>query len=135
MEVAESTKNIETFRKILKAAGMGKTITGTEKYTIFAPSDEAFSFFGEAKLKELLAGKDTAALKALVELHIVPGKMSSSSLKDGKVKTLSGDMISVYADDKEISFGSAIVETKDLTASNGVIYVIDSVVKVYSDED
>ena len=135
LEVAESTKNIETFRKLLKAAGVGPTITGTKEYTIFAPSDEAFTFLGERKLKALLASKDTAALKALVELHIVPGKLTSSKMKDGKIEALSGDKIKLYADEEEIDYGSGVVQGEAINASNGLIYVIDAVVKVYSDED
>ena len=133
MEVAESTKNITTFRKLLKGAGVGPTITGTRKFTNFAPSDEAFTYLGESKLKGLLATKDVATLKKLVELHVISGEKTSTDQKEKKA--LSGDMVKTFVDDVETSYGNSVVETKDIAASNGVIYVIDSLVRVYSDDD
>jgi uncharacterized surface protein with fasciclin (FAS1) repeats len=49
-------------------------------------------------------------------------------VKPGKVKTLEGDLITIKSDNGKVTVNEANVTQSDVTADNGVIHLIDTVV-------
>ena len=130
VDVAVAREELSTFVTAVTAAELASTFDSTKKwpaYTIFAPSNAAFAALPEGALESLLADP-TGALAEVLQLHVVRGRFPSGSLSDGQVlHTLSGERLTVSIDDDGVRINDAIVAEADLTAENGVIHIIGSV--------
>ena len=80
---------VTTFEAAVRASGLARYLRGV---TILAPTDDAFAAaFDRQRLDDLLL-KRKRELRALLEAHIVNGKMSLAALRNaGNVTTLAGD--------------------------------------------
>lgn len=133
--LAETAEYKGTFGKLLQAAeaaGIKSKLTGDGPYTLFAPSDAAFSTLDETLLEELMKPENKEELAELLQAHIVPGKVLAVDLKNswpGKIlKDARGGELSV-ANTDAIMVGDARIVQYDIAASNGVIHVIDAVIE------
>jgi len=67
----------------------------------------------------------------VLTLHVIPGELTSEDLiaLDGQsVETVEGSRLAVAVDGETITVGGATVIAPDVTASNGVIHLVDSVI-------
>jgi uncharacterized surface protein with fasciclin (FAS1) repeats len=126
VDTAVAAGNFKTLATALKEAGLIETLKGKGPFTVFAPTDEAFAKVPKADLDALL--KDKAALTKVLTYHVVPGKVMAKDVKPGAVKTVQGGSITVKAEGGKVMVDNANVTKTDITASNGVIHVIDSVI-------
>jgi uncharacterized surface protein with fasciclin (FAS1) repeats len=130
-EVAAGNPDFSILVEALTKAGLVDTFKGTDKYTVFAPTNAAFS----ALLTELNVTKEQLLalpnLADILKYHVVSGEVKAASLTDGQeVTTLQGGKVKVAVSaDKKVSLnnGRANVTTADVAASNGVIHIIDKV--------
>ena len=67
-------------------------------------------------------------MKAILTYHVVPGKILSGDVKPGDVETLQGSTLSVAAKNGALMINQATIVATDVTATNGVIHVIDEVI-------
>ncbi len=128
--VALATAN-GSFTKLteaLEAAGLTKTLQGKGPFTVFAPTDAAFSQLPKEAMAELLKPANKAILIKILTYHVIPGNVLSTNLKTGKVKTVEGESLSVKTDTTGVTVNDAKVVQADIKASNGVIHVIDKVI-------
>jgi len=126
IDTATDAGKFTTLLNALKAAGFTQTLRGTDPYTVFAPTDEAFKRLAPGALNALL--KDTKKLKAVLSYHIVSGTLAANDVKAGDIKTLEGTpLLAVLVDGKVTVNGAKIVQA-DIDASNGVIHAIDAVI-------
>ncbi|MBL8319882.1 MAG: fasciclin domain-containing protein [Burkholderiaceae bacterium] len=125
VDTAVGAGNFKTLAAALTAAGLVDTLKGKGPFTVFAPTDEAFAKIPKAQLDALLA--DKAKLTAVLTYHVVPGTVMAKDVKAGKVKTVQGSELTV-ATAGGVTVDGAKVMATDITADNGVIHVIDSVV-------
>ncbi len=124
--------DLRTLRTLLNAAGMSSALDDG-RYTVFAPNNDAFTKLG-TQLDTLLQPGAKTQLQNILKFHVVKGKIRSKRLTDGRLlTTLQGTRIRVTADGNQLlignSLGKATVLTPDARASNGVIHIIDSVLK------
>jgi transforming growth factor-beta-induced protein len=116
------------------AADLLGAATGTDKLTVFAPTNDAFG----ALLAELDVTKDELlALPILDDVllyHIVAGDVRAADVaalpKPAAVPTLQGGTFTVGADlgITDANGRTAKLVATDVVASNGVIHVIDAVI-------
>lgn len=126
VDTAVAAGNFETLVGLVKAAGLVETLKGEGPFTLFAPTDDAFSALPEGKVDVLR--QDTDTLKELLTYHVVPGAVMSSELTDGMmVKTVQGQSLTIGTEGG-VTVNDAAVVTADIKASNGVIHVIDAVI-------
>lgn len=125
VDTAVAAGSFKTLATALTAAGLIDTLKGKGPFTVFAPTDEAFAKVPKADLEALL--KDKAKLTAVLTYHVVAGKVMAADVKAGKVKTVQGSELTVTTAGGVKVDGANVVAT-DITADNGVIHVIDSVV-------
>jgi len=105
------------------------TLKGAGPFTVFAPTDEAFAKLPAGTLETLLKPENREKLRRILTYHVVSGKvMASDAMKLQSAKAVSGDTITVKAQNGVVHVDSATVTSADVTASNGVIHVIDSVI-------
>jgi len=124
VETAVAAGNFKTLVAALKAADLVSTLKGKGPFTVFAPTDSAFAKIPKADLDALL--KDKAKLHAVLTYHVVPGKVMSTDLRSGEVKTVQGSTVMIS------TLGGAMVNdakvvAADVAADNGVIHAIDTV--------
>lgn len=113
--------------KALVASGLDATLGAKGEYTIFAPTDEAFGRLPDGVLTRLMLPGNKEKLRSLLLYHVVAGKVLSSGLKDGEVKTMNGEKIAVDVEDDGIGVEDAKVFSADVTATNGVMHSVGTV--------
>ena len=97
------------------------------RYTVFAPTDTAFSNLPEGLVQCLLKEENKEVLSSILLYHVVDGVAASSGLSDGQViPTLNGESVIVDLTDG-VKINDSVVSQADFMTSNGVIHVIDSV--------
>lgn len=127
LEAAETSGNLKSFVAAAKKTGMNDLLTGTGPYTVFVPTDEAISKFGTARWQALEKDKDL--MLATLSRHIIPGKVLITEIKPGSEKTINGSTIRLKSDNGKVTVESANVTQSDITADNGVIHAIDTVLE------
>ena len=129
VDLAVSTEFLSTLVAAVKAGDLVETLKGEGPYTVFAPTNDAFSALPEGTLESLLLPENKDKLVAILSYHVIPGKVKSGDLSDGmKAKTVQGSEIKVGISDSGVKINDASVTSADIEASNGVVHVIDKVI-------
>jgi uncharacterized surface protein with fasciclin (FAS1) repeats len=140
IENAVNSKEHTTLVAAVKAAGLVETLSGKGPFTVFAPVNAAFAALPAGTVDNLLKPENKAMLTSILTYHVIPGKVDSKlvmqMIKDGggktMAKTVQGEELTFSMKGKNLivtdSKGNmAMVTTKDVYQSNGVIHVIDKV--------
>ena len=130
VDVIEATRSLTFFKLLTDLKLVGK-LRGLTAQTIFAPSDEAFAKLPEGTLETLT----TKQKKTIVFRHLVEGAtIRACDVESGPIKTIGGEVIDLIKSDTgcflTISYKNNVINvvTRDVTASNGVIHIIDEVI-------
>ncbi len=125
--VAGGNADLSTLVAALTAADLVTTLEGAGPYTVFAPTDAAFSDI-QSTVDTLLEPGNKTDLANVLTYHVVPGIYTAADLKDGqKLKTVEGQDLTVTVKDGVVKVNDATVEMADVSASNGVVHVINKV--------
>jgi uncharacterized surface protein with fasciclin (FAS1) repeats len=127
LEVASAMGRFETLGRAIAAAGLTATLSETGPFTLFAPTDKAFSKMPSADLNALL--EDKPRLLELLSYHVVPSKVRAPRKRlPSSVTTLDGKTleIAVVLEDGGYQVGEARIVKTNIRASNGVIHAIDT---------
>ena len=132
--------NLSTLVTAVKAAGLVDTLSGPGPFTVFAPTNDAFSKLPAGTLDTLTQPENKAKLQDLLKYHVVAGKIDAKKLmKDikkgggtAKLKTVQGEDLAFTMSGSSVQItdakgGTALVTTADVLQSNGVVHVIDTV--------
>jgi uncharacterized surface protein with fasciclin (FAS1) repeats len=129
VDTAVSADDFNTLVAAVKAAGLVETLKSEGPFTVFAPTDKAFSKIPAATLKELLKPENKKKLAGILTYHVVPGKvMAADVVKLTSAKTANGQEITIKVSDKGVMVDGANVIKTDIECGNGVIHIIDSVI-------
>jgi uncharacterized surface protein with fasciclin (FAS1) repeats len=129
IDVATANPDFSTLVAAIQAADLGPTLKGAGPFTLFAPTNAAFDKLPAGTVENLLKPENRAQLVSILNYHVVPGRVRSGALA-GATSTLTsvqGGTISVDGSNG-VKVNNATVVTPDITASNGVIHVIDTVI-------
>ena len=111
----------------LSQAGLVEALQADGPFTVFAPTDQAFTDAG-IDLASFNDDESNATLADILTYHVYSGAVQSSAVTDGlTVEMLNGDNASFTIADGVVSIEGATVTTADVIASNGVIHIIDKV--------
>ena len=137
---ASAASNLTTLVSAVKQAGLVETLSGPGPFTVFAPTNDAFSKVPKDTLDGLMKPASKASLKKLLTYHVVPGKLTAADLakkiKDGggkaMLKTVEGEMLTLTMDGGMVKIAgqggsTAMVTQADVKQSNGVVHVVDGV--------
>lgn len=128
VQVAEKAGNFKTLLTAAKAAGLDHKLQEDGPFTVFAPTDEAFSKLPAGTVTDLLKPENKDKLATVLKYHVVSGKVSANKAVQLKsAVTLSGDSVNVSIENGQLVVNDAKVVANDVAASNGVIHVIDTV--------
>ena len=129
-QVVNTDKNMTTLKKGVHASDLDQLLSSTGPFTMFAPLNPAFEKLEQGTIDKLLEPESKTALTSLISHHVVAGKINFKDLKDGeKLKTMNGKELCVHIKDGKVSVNGAIIQQRDVEASNGLIHSLDSVLK------
>jgi len=137
---ALNSEDHTTLVAAVKAAGLVETLEGPGPFTVFAPTNEAFSKLPVGTVDTLLMPENKATLTKILTYHVVAGRMDAKdiarAIKAGngraELATVSGGKVwaEMMAKDLVITDEKgdmAKVTIANVYQSNGVIHVIDTV--------
>ena len=122
---AARTPELSTLSRLIGEAGLAEILSGAGPYTVFAPTDAAFKAVPADTLAKL--ANDKELLRSVLTYHVLPGKMTSSEVKNGNPKTVQGANVALAKAGAFVTVEDAVVQMADVQATNGVIHIVDSV--------
>jgi uncharacterized surface protein with fasciclin (FAS1) repeats len=126
VQTAVAAGQFKTLASLLQQAGLAGALEGKGPFTVFAPTDAAFAKVPKATLASL--AKNKTKLRAVLLYHVVKGKVTAAqAMKLDSAKTLEGKPVSIRFSGGKVIVGGATVIKANVTASNGVIHVINKV--------
>jgi uncharacterized surface protein with fasciclin (FAS1) repeats len=137
---AVASKDHTTLVAAVKAAGLVPTLSGTGPFTVFAPTNAAFAKLPAGTVDTLLKPENKGKLTSILTYHVVAGNLAAkdvlAAIKAGGGKavltTVQGGKLTGSIEGGKVILtdakgGKSTVTATDLTQSNGVIHVIDTV--------
>ena len=129
VDVATANGSFTTLVAALEATGLDVTLSDMDsKFTVFAPTDDAFALLGQDVIDALVADTDT--LSDILTYHVIASEVDSStaiSSAGSLVEMVNGDSVGLSLDGDNLLVNTATVILVDVAADNGVIHVIDAV--------
>src|SRR5437764_9730632 len=80
IENAVNSKDHTTLVAAVKAAGLAETLSGAGPFTVFAPTNSAFSMLPKGTVETLLKAENKQILTGILTYHVVPGRLTSKDL-------------------------------------------------------
>ena len=140
VDVAVGSADHTTLVAAVKAADLVATLKSKGPFTVFAPTNAAFDKLPAGTVAGLLKPESKAALAGILTYHVVAGNLTAkdvlAAIKAGNgkavVTTVQGQSLTATIENGKVTLtdakgGKSTVVATDLTASNGVIHVIDAV--------
>jgi transforming growth factor-beta-induced protein len=129
VQLAQDQPNLSLLVTALtKFPDLVTTLSGTGKFTVFAPTNDAFTALLGAIGQTSINDVPEPVLKSLLQYHVVTsGAVLSTQLTAGNVATANMETIAVTTKGGISLNGSEKVLTADVNASNGVVHIIDQV--------
>jgi uncharacterized surface protein with fasciclin (FAS1) repeats len=139
---AVNSKDHTTLVTAVKAAGLVDTLQTSGPFTVFAPTNKAFSKLPAGTVENLVQPANRGTLTSVLTYHVVPGRYTARDLmmmaRQGggqtQLKTVQGEALAVVTGPGGKSLfvsdskgHDARITIADVLQSNGVIHVVDTV--------
>lgn len=126
VNIALDNDNFSILVQAVVKAGLVDALSGTGPFTVFAPTNAAFT----ALFAQLgISGIDNLTAEQLTPIltyHVVSGNVLSTALSNGQVPTLSGKSLNVNISGV-VKVNDSEVVAANIQGSNGVVHVINKV--------
>jgi uncharacterized surface protein with fasciclin (FAS1) repeats len=135
VETATDAEGFSTLVAAVSAADLVATLQGDGPFTVFAPTDEAFTNFLEAKdlsADQLLESPDLADIltyHVLASEVLAEDAIAVASSDENVVYTVNGQGLALSLSGEDLYINLSKVISPDILASNGVIHAIDAVLE------
>ena len=128
VDVASSTGSHESLVAALNHVGLADTLAGNGPFTVFAPTDQAFTDAG-INLDDFDTEEENNTLSNILLYHVISGAaVDAANVTDGMTaEAANGDTLSFTVTNDSVMVGDATVTSADVEASNGIIHVVDKV--------
>lgn len=135
---ASAAPTLTTLVTAVKTADLVATLSGPGPFTVFAPTNDAFSRLAPGTVDTLMKPANKPALVKLLTYHVVPGTITIDQLKalaaspTPTLKTVEGDTLTVSASGGAIQLtdvggNKSYIEIGDVRQSNGIVHVVNGV--------
>lgn len=139
-EAASTHHDFSVLATVVRAADLLEILASPGPFTVFAPTDAAFSKLPAGEVDRLLKPENRVKLTSFVTSHILAGQLTVAELRERAVanaghlvlRNVDGNTIEIEPLDGTLrvvgALGAVATVTKtDLLHSNGVIHTTDSV--------
>lgn len=128
-DIVDTAINAGTFGTLvaaITAAGLDTALKSPGPFTVFAPTDEAFSKLPSGTVEGLL--QDLPTLRKILEYHVVAGELAAADVaKLDTATTAEGSNLKITHSNGSVKINDATVVTLNIEAENGIIHAIDAV--------
>ncbi|MEC8321973.1 MAG: fasciclin domain-containing protein, partial [Planctomycetota bacterium] len=122
---AVASGRLDTLVAAVQFAGLVDALTGEGPFTVFAPTDAAFSRLDSSTLESLLTEAGRPTLQRILMHHVVAGSFEAADLVGrDSIETLAGTTLELDAVRGRLLVSDAVVESADVDAGNGVVHLI-----------
>ncbi|WP_034057472.1 fasciclin domain-containing protein [Lacinutrix jangbogonensis] len=137
VQTAQATGDLSSLVAAVIEADLATTLSGPGPFTVLAPTNAAFAEFLSANGWANVTEIPDAALTQVLLNHVISGTVDAATLTGlgaGYSNTLAdgagGNKMSIYFDTSSgVKFnGLASVSTADVSASNGIVHIVDKVI-------
>ena len=144
-DIAASNPNFSTLKTALDRTGLNTVLDGSGQFTVFAPTNAAFTSFLSTTSFPTVNDVPVAVLKNILLNHVIGAEVKSSAISTGYASTLcpinataNAPTISMFIElsgNTVILNGGSVnsgatVTTADVDASNGVIHIVGNVIAI-----
>jgi len=134
VSLAKSNTNLSVLGEAIEAAGLETTLRGAGPFTVFAPTNEAFTaLLSELNLTKAQLLADKALLTSVLTYHVLGSKVVSTAVPLGQpITSLQKGIFKAEASGGSLKITDgrnrvSNVVTADVGAQNGVVHIIDKV--------
>ena len=129
VDTAVAAGNFKTLVTAVQKAGLVQTLKSRGPFTVFAPTDEAFSKLPAEVISNLLKPENKSQLASILTYHVVAGKVTANDAFGlDNATTVNGQRVNLNLKGDKLKLNNATIITTDIVCSNGVIHVIDEVI-------
>lgn len=131
-DVVDLAINNSDFNILVEAvvhAGLESTLRMAGPYTIFAPTDAAFTSFLNGAGVASITDIPSADVAAVLLNHVVSGNIEASEVMTGMVPSLGTNALDITVSGGVTINTNVNVVVTDVQGTNGVIHVIDQVIQ------
>lgn len=133
--IISQREDLSSFLAVLEKTQLGSTLAERTdvNYTVFVPSNQAFSSLPEGAVETLLDPRNDDRLEEVFNYHVLARAEPTFELeKYTALQMISGQWLSIDYRNKQI--GGATFTGEVIPCSNGVIYIIDQVLTPTTDD-
>jgi hypothetical protein len=130
VEAASEIEELATFSAAVAASSLHDQLAEAGPFTIFAPSNDAFSSIPTNVFDSILA--DTALLDSILSAHVVVGAAASPEelAAAGTVDSLNGPLaVALDGDTLVLNGGEARVTCAAIATADATVFIIDRVIQ------
>lgn len=128
VQVASGSKDHTTLVAAVKAAELVDVLSNAGPFTVFAPTNDAFSKLPAGTVEGLLVPEKKEALQDILQYHVVVGVLQADALQDGQtIGMVNGGNVTVSKKDGKTMLNGTATIIASIPTSNGIIHVIDGV--------
>ncbi|HAC23454.1 MAG TPA: fasciclin, partial [Cytophagales bacterium] len=100
-----NTPNLATLKAALDAGELTSVFEGTDTYTLFAPTNDAFGAV-QSTVDMLLKAENKSKLQSVLKYHVLAGTVKAADLSNGQeLTTLQGEKLKVEIKDGKVYVG------------------------------
>jgi len=126
---------LSSFLQVLEKSDIGSLLSENTsiRYTVFAPTDEAFSRLPDGAVRTLLDPRNDDRLEEVFKYHVLSSSEPPFGLENySLLRMLTGQFLNI--DYKNGRIGDTQFIPKVIPCSNGIIYLIDGVLSPTTDD-
>ena len=129
VKVAVGSKDHTTLVAAVKQAELVDALSNAGPFTVFAPTNEAFSKLPKGTVEDLMKPENKEKLKDILQYHVYVGIIKPEMMQDGQtLNEVNGGNITIQKSaDGKITINNSAHIIASIPASNGIIHVIDGV--------
>jgi uncharacterized surface protein with fasciclin (FAS1) repeats len=128
VKIAVQSKDHTTLVKALQAADLVNALSNNGPFTVFAPTNEAFSKLPAGTLEDLLKPENKGKLADILYHHVMVSTFKTENLTDGQALGMfDGNKEIFHKKDGKMMIGDATI-LGSVQASNGIVHVVDKVI-------
>ena len=133
--IVREREDLSSLQALLEKTKLGSDLSKRTdgRFTLFAPTNEAFNKLPKGAVETLLAPQNNERLEEVFNFHVLPSSQPEFGLEQFTLlRTATGQFVSIDYKNKVI--GGAGFTAKPIPCSNGVIYLIDTVLTPTTDD-
>ena len=128
VKVAAGSKDHTTLVAALKQAELVDVLANPGPFTVFAPTNAAFDKLPAGTVDGLMKADKKTDLQNILQYHVTTSSLKADYFKDGMtIGMVNGGNITVTVKDGKIMLNNSATIVASITASNGIVHVIDGV--------